>query len=580
MKRTLKLLLVMALTFAMVFTSVAFAFADGETAPEPTNGETTPVDDQEGDANVQEPATDPATDPAAQDQVTEPEGQGTDPATDPADPGTDPTDPGTDPVDPGTEPEPQPEPEPEPEPEPVDITGAAVLLPYTYTAYTGEVIESGVTSVTLEDGTVVDPQCYTISYSRAKSPGTATVKVTANADSGYTGETSATFYIIGSVKDLAEKACKRTTITAGWSKYKKTPFTGYKIYIYKKETDKYKLYKTVSKITATSTVLRKLTATKRYSFKIAAYAKDPLTGKNVTGPLSDPVTMKTAPAAPEKETITYLKSKRPRVLIKWKNLGASKSTYYQNQYSTSPSFSSAKTITIKDTKAKSQYIDKLTGGVRYYFRVRAVKEFNNMKATGKWSDYSSVVPSTTGWGWIDGRKYYFISGNPVKGSRYIGGEHYYFDDRTGECHGASYKVWTKLKDEDSDTPYAITISLDYHRVNIFENIDGDWVMKKQWACTTGANELVNDEGMFTPRGSWKVRYKVKTFGDTFSVWYATNFHRAYYLHSILYNHGSMSVVQDGRLGISASHGCIRLATMNAKWIYENCKKGTRVVCNH
>lgn len=34
---------------------------------------------------------------------------------------------------------------------------------------------------------------------------------------------------------------------------------------------------------------------------------------------------------------------------------------------------------------------------------------------------------------------------------------------------------------------------------------------------------------------------------------------------------------DDRLGMNLSHGCVRLATSNAKWIYDNIPTGTTVV---
>ena len=34
-------------------------------------------------------------------------------------------------------------------------------------------------------------------------------------------------------------------------------------------------------------------------------------------------------------------------------------------------------------------------------------------------------------------------------------------------------------------------------------------------------------------------------------------------------------IQDGRLGINASHGCVRLSLANAKWIYDNIPRGTK-----
>ena len=36
-------------------------------------------------------------------------------------------------------------------------------------------------------------------------------------------------------------------------------------------------------------------------------------------------------------------------------------------------------------------------------------------------------------------------------------------------------------------------------------------------------------------------------------------------------------VMDGRLGINASHGCVRLAIENAKWICDTIPRGTKVV---
>ncbi|WP_418253284.1 L,D-transpeptidase [Gordonibacter urolithinfaciens] len=45
--------------------------------------------------------------------------------------------------------------------------------------------------------------------------------------------------------------------------------------------------------------------------------------------------------------------------------------------------------------------------------------------------------------------------------------------------------------------------------------------------------------------------------------------------TILYDQGTRNV-QDGRLGMNLSHGCVRLAIENAKWIYDNIPSGTKV----
>ena len=39
-------------------------------------------------------------------------------------------------------------------------------------------------------------------------------------------------------------------------------------------------------------------------------------------------------------------------------------------------------------------------------------------------------------------------------------------------------------------------------------------------------------------------------------------------------------VQDGRLGMGISHGCVRLALADAKWIYDTIPSGTKVVVYH
>jgi len=36
-------------------------------------------------------------------------------------------------------------------------------------------------------------------------------------------------------------------------------------------------------------------------------------------------------------------------------------------------------------------------------------------------------------------------------------------------------------------------------------------------------------------------------------------------------------VQDGRMGINASHGCVRMYIGDAKWVYTNIPSGTRVL---
>ena len=64
--------------------------------------------------------------------------------------------------------------------------------------------------------------------------------------------------------------------------------------------------------------------------------------------------------------------------------------------------------------------------------------------------------------------------------------------------------------------------------------------------------------------------------NEYQVKYATRIKDGYYYHSILYD-STGSYIIDGRLGMALSHGCIRLDTDNAKWIYENIPDNTTVI---
>jgi lipoprotein-anchoring transpeptidase ErfK/SrfK len=125
----------------------------------------------------------------------------------------------------------------------------------------------------------------------------------------------------------------------------------------------------------------------------------------------------------------------------------------------------------------------------------------------------------------------------------------------------------------STTNYLIWVNLKKFRVNIFEGSKNKWTLVHSYICTIGKPSTP------TPTGNFTIGIKGLYFGVNkgFKAWYYTQFKGNYLFHSILYNlDGS---VRDGRLGMKLSDGCIRLAKENAKWIYDNIPKGTKVVIN-
>lgn len=121
----------------------------------------------------------------------------------------------------------------------------------------------------------------------------------------------------------------------------------------------------------------------------------------------------------------------------------------------------------------------------------------------------------------------------------------------------------KIYNKSSNTKYALVCSTSYNKVAIFKGSKGDWRLVKFWSCCTGA------PGSPTVKGSFKTASKIYHFGEEkgYTCWYATQFYGNYLFHSVLYVPGSKSSLIDGSLGYNISHGCVRLALGNAKWIY-------------
>ena len=52
----------------------------------------------------------------------------------------------------------------------------------------------------------------------------------------------------------------------------------------------------------------------------------------------------------------------------------------------------------------------------------------------------------------------------------------------------------------------------------------------------------------------------------------------YLFHSLPFDESGENIV-DYTLGTPASHGCIRLAVEDAKWLYDNIDNGTKIIIN-
>jgi len=133
--------------------------------------------------------------------------------------------------------------------------------------------------------------------------------------------------------------------------------------------------------------------------------------------------------------------------------------------------------------------------------------------------------------------------------------------------------YVNSKNYSSETNYLIWVDTRSFKVNIFKGSTNKWNLINSYLCTLGKASTP------TPKGTYKVGIKGLYFGVNkgYKCWYYTQFKGNYLFHSIIYNlNGS---VKDGRLGMKLSDGCIRLAKENAKWIYDNIPRGTKVIIN-
>ena len=131
------------------------------------------------------------------------------------------------------------------------------------------------------------------------------------------------------------------------------------------------------------------------------------------------------------------------------------------------------------------------------------------------------------------------------------------------------KALRKAQSQGSSTNYYIAVDTTNHRTIVLKRSGNTWKLAKNFACSTGAPESP------TVLGSYTVGIKGYSFGDGYTCYYYTQFWGDYLFHSVLYYQGTRQIM-DGRLGLSISAGCVRLAIENAKWIYDTIPSSTRV----
>lgn len=242
-----------------------------------------------------------------------------------------------------------------------------------------------------------------------------------------------------------------------------------------------------------------------------------------------------------------------------------------------------------------QYVGQKTiGGAVYYFSkdnsletgVVAVKKnsYYFQKKTGKRYEKAGIHK-------VDGAIYFFSEKHALKkgwtrnaekkkmyfskktyeaytGWNYVGKYKYYFDKKGQLCQDVRKKLGKQKS-------YNIKVNRAASCVTVYakDGKRGYTIPVVSFVCSAG-----ND----TPIGTFKIRDKLRwheLMGPCWGQWceHLTDsilFHSVYYNESC--NNRTLCTSAYNRLGTIASHGCIRLAAGDAKWIFDNCVKGTKV----
>ena len=129
-------------------------------------------------------------------------------------------------------------------------------------------------------------------------------------------------------------------------------------------------------------------------------------------------------------------------------------------------------------------------------------------------------------------------------------------------------------------PYVVKVSTDDQRVYVYGLDDNNEYTElvKKMKCSTGRNATPTPKGTYQattgPGARWHYFKKYNCWAQ-----YAYYIEGDIMFHSVLYNQKDGPVTQSSvnNLGSKASHGCVRLSVEDAKWLYQNCPKGTKVI---
>lgn len=347
------------------------------------------------------------------------------------------------------------------------------------------------------------------------------------------------------------KGTAYNAVTIKWKTV--TGASGYYIY---RSTDggKAKKIATVKGAKVSSYIDKKVSLGKKYKYSVRAYWQSG--SKTQTGAVG---TAKTASAKLATPKLSTPKTGTTSITVKWKKVDGAQGYYV---YRKTGKASYKKIATVKSGSTTS-YTDKNVKMNTTY--VYTVKAYRKSGSTYK-SDWNEKGKSVTLK--IKSKEKVVTDKSSVLYGKTI--RLYYYPD--GE---QLQDVTSVIGKQDS---YQIYVNRTRNQVTIYAKDGKVYIPVKAFICSVGRSETA------TPLGTYTTKYQYRwqeMMGPSWGQWVTRITWDGILFHSVFYNspynNNSLSVTQYNNLGKAASHGCIRLTAGDAKWIYDNCKVGTKVV---
>jgi len=123
--------------------------------------------------------------------------------------------------------------------------------------------------------------------------------------------------------------------------------------------------------------------------------------------------------------------------------------------------------------------------------------------------------------------------------------------------------------------YWIKVNTQCNVITVYKKYGSEYKPIKAMVCSTGK------KGHETPQGTFRMGTKIGWCKLVGNVWgrYSMVIKGNYLFHSVPYKKksiNSMKYNEYNKLGTNCSHGCVRLALMDVKWIWNYCPKGTKI----